>query len=108
MTPQEYNDASHYIKRNLEVITTYAVETAIKEKLDVILNEYRNEVEAGGTEYAYDELDHWHSFGDRVDLNYVSRNLTELRCLAYPVVNGVPNYDEEYEIELPFPKDWNN
>jgi hypothetical protein len=107
MTPQEYTDTFHYIQRNLEQITSFAIEHAIKEKLQPMLDEYRKEAETY-LDHGYDELDHWHAFGDRVDLNYVSRNLTDIVCLAYPVVNGVPNYDEEYEIPIPFPTDWSN
>jgi hypothetical protein len=105
MTPQEYTDTFHYIQRNLEQITSFAIEHAIKEKLDNMLEEYRKELD--DTDYYQpDELDYWYAFGDRVDLNYVSRNLEYIVCLAYPVVNGVPNYDEEYEIPIPFPANW--
>ena len=106
MTPQEYNDTFHYIQRNLEQITAFAVEHAIKEKLDTMLTEYRKQLD-DPSEYGILEMDYWFAFGDRVDLNYVSRNLTDIVCLAYPVVNGVPNYDEEYEIPITFPADWN-
>ena len=108
MTPQEYTDTFHYIQRNLEQITSFAIEHAIKEKLDNMLEEYRKEINDIEPYFQPDELDYWHAFGDRVDLNYVSRNLTDIVCLAYPVVNGVPNYDEEYEIPIPFPADWSN
>jgi len=108
MTPQEYNDTFHYIQRNLEQITAFAIEHAITEKLDDMMEEYRQSIDPDYAEmYLIDEFDYWYAFGDRVDLNFVSRDLTELRCLAYPVVNGVPNYDAEYEIELPIPTDWN-
>jgi hypothetical protein len=106
MTPQEYEDTFHYIQRNLEQITAFAVEHAIKEKLSDMLNDYRSEVDADDL-FGIDELDYWYAFGERVDLNFISRDLTELRCMAYPVVNGVPNYDEEYEVELNIPADWN-
>lgn len=107
MTPQEYNDTFHYIQRNLEQITAFAVEHAITEKLDEMLNDYRKQLDVLDIDYSIEEMDYWYAFGDRVDLNYVSRNLTSIVCLAYPVVNGVPNYDEEYEISIPFPTDWN-
>jgi hypothetical protein len=106
MTPQEYDDTFHYIQRNLEQITAFAVEHAIKEKLDDMLTDYRKQLDEPSG-YDIEEMDYWFAFGDRVDLNYVSRNLTDIVCLAYPVVNGVPNYDEEYEIPIPFPTDWN-
>ena len=96
MTPQDYEDTYHYIQRNLATITQVATEHAIKENLLSMLDEYRKEM----TEWS-DELDHWYAYGDRVDLNFVSKNMTSIKCFAYPVVNGVPNYDQEYEVELP-------
>ena len=100
MTPQDYEDTFHYIKRNIETITQFANEHAIKENLLGMLDEYRNELDEDDISNA-DELDYWFAYGERVDLNYVSRNLTTIKCFAYPVVNAVPNYDQEYELELP-------
>lgn len=106
MTPQEYNDTFHYIQRNIEIISVYATEHAIKEKLGDMLNEYREQLN-DDSGYIAEEMDYWFAFGDRVDLNYVSRDLTDLICFAYPVVNGVPNYDEEYEVTISLSEDWN-
>lgn len=101
MTPQDYDDTYHYIQRNLTAITQMAKEHAIKENLLEMLKEYREAEDVypfGSTE----ELDYWFAYGERVDLNFVSKNLTTIKCFAYPVVNAVPNYDQEYEVALPF------
>lgn len=108
MTPQDYEDTFHYIKRNITAISQFAVEHAIKEKLMGMLQEYYDEVtqdcdsqqEVDDVLSRTDELDYWYAYGDRVDLNYTSRGLKTLKCWAYPVVNAVPNYDQEYEIEI--------
>lgn len=43
----------------------------------------------------------WYAYADRVDLNLIRDPETDTwSCLAYPVVNGEPNYNSQYEVPI--------
>lgn len=46
----------------------------------------------------YEELDHWDAYGDYADLNFISEGLHTIKCYAYPVVNGIPDYSDEHAV----------
>lgn len=94
MNSIDYQNATNYIKENLDEITKF-VNALISE------HDFLDALAYAGCEEDFLEFDYWHSYGDNVDLNFVgSEDGLELKCLAYPVVNSIPNYDQEYQIEI--------
>lgn len=81
------------------IISDYEVTTAyIKQNIDDITEFARSFI---SNEPSEDE-DIFHAFNDRVDLNFVLDEDTQnWNCYAYPVVNGTPSYDQEYEVHIP-------
>ena len=92
MSKQEYDDAMMFIQKHIEEITEYA--QRVRDSMEFIdyAVEFREFDNATGV-FDYTDFDYWDAYGDRVDLNFYGDN-NVLRCVAYPVVNGIPNYDQ--------------
>ena len=47
-------------------------------------------------------FDYWDAYGESIDLNFCANVYgTDILCVAYPVHNGIPNYDKEYMVRVP-------
>lgn len=85
----------------METITDYTLTTLyIKEQLDRI-QEFARGFFAGLSDEEKEDGDIFHAWGDRVDLNFVKSANGRWKCLAYPVVNGDPDYSSKYEVTIP-------
>lgn len=88
MTPNDYKDTYHFILRNLAEITRHANDETKSEQFSHTFRKMQ------------EELDYWHGFKERVDLNFLYED-GKIVCYAYPVVNAVPNYDQVWAVEVP-------
>jgi hypothetical protein len=105
MNNKEYDKAVQVIHDNMDDIKTHAMSIVWDEHLWTTVNKLWNNYhdEEGNpydTSQVFEELDEWNAWGECADLNFVSERLSCIKCYAYPVVNGVPNYSKEYEIEI--------
>jgi hypothetical protein len=92
MSKQEYDDAMMFIQKHIEEITEYA--QSVRDSMEFIDALVHFEYFDSDTEVCdYTDFDYWDAYGDRVDINFYGDN-NVLRCVAYPVVNGIPNYDQ--------------
>jgi|LakMenEpi03Aug12_release.lakeMendotaPanAssembly.Ray.scaffolds.fasta_scaffold1420085_2 hypothetical protein len=83
-TVSDFQVTLAYIQQNIDAIAEFAQQ---------FLNENY-----------FEDDDVFHSYGDRVDLNFIrDEDNNKWRCFAYPVVNGDPSYD--YEVAIPVDTD---
>lgn len=82
-TVSDYEVTLAYIQQNIDAITEFSRQ---------FLNDNY-----------FEEDDVFHSYGDRVDLNFIRSEDETWDCYAYPVVNGDPSYD--YEVHIPVDTD---
>lgn len=88
---KDYEDTVRYIKDNLIEIADYAMMVRSSQTFQQELLGYGDDLT---------DFDYWDAYGDRVDLNFYCGDGTNIVCLAYPVVNGVPDYSEKYKVRV--------
>lgn len=103
----DYENGYKFILDNVTAISSFAEGYIIGSNLDCQAQElFSKEVcSCCGSVVEPDEepedMNVWHSYGDTVDLNFVTDGDDTIKCFAYPVVGGTPDYDSKYEVEIP-------
>lgn len=91
----DYDNIFHTIHRDIEKITHYAKTITNSHDFKEDLDSFKQYGDLRG-------FDYWDAYGDNVDLNFCSNMVgTEVICTAYPVWQGIPNYDEKYMVRVP-------